>query len=89
MYWNEGAHARPHFHARYQDQAASIDLEGELIAGPLPPRALRLVSEWAELHRDELLANRERARLNEALDPITPAVNESSWNNLLTSRESR
>jgi hypothetical protein len=40
MYWNEGAHARPHFHARYQDQAASIDLAGEVIAGSLPPRAL-------------------------------------------------
>lgn len=51
MYWNEGAHARPHFHARYQDEAASIDFGGEVIAGSLPPRALRLVSEWADLHR--------------------------------------
>jgi Domain of unknown function (DUF4160) len=25
MYWNEGAHARPHFHARYAGQAASVD----------------------------------------------------------------
>jgi hypothetical protein len=33
MYWNEGAHARPHFHARYAGRAASIDLDGELIAG--------------------------------------------------------
>jgi hypothetical protein len=32
MYWNEGAHARPHFHARYAGQAASIDFEGEVIA---------------------------------------------------------
>lgn len=26
MYWNESHHARPHFHARYAGQAASIDL---------------------------------------------------------------
>ena len=26
MYWNEGVHARPHFHARYSGNAASIDL---------------------------------------------------------------
>ncbi len=72
MYWNEGAHARPHFHARYQDEAASVDLAGEVIAGSLPPRALSLVAEWAVLHHDELLANWERARRNEPLEPIEP-----------------
>jgi hypothetical protein len=72
MYWNEGAHARPHFHARYQDEAASVDLAGEVIAGSLPPRALTLVAEWAVLHHDELLANWERARRNEPLEPIDP-----------------
>jgi hypothetical protein len=72
MYWNEGAHARPHFHARYQDEAASVDLTGDVIAGSLPPRALSLVGEWAVLHHDELLANWERARRNESLQPIDP-----------------
>jgi hypothetical protein len=72
MYWNEGAHVRPHFHARYADQAASIDLEGDLIAGRLPRRALALAAEWAALHHDELLANWERARRNEPLQPIDP-----------------
>ena len=72
MYWNEGVHARPHFHARYADQAASIDLEGELIAGHLPRRALALAAEWAALHHDELVANWERARRNEPLEPIDP-----------------
>jgi hypothetical protein len=72
MYWNEGAHARPHFHARYSGQAASVDLAGELIAGSLPLRALGLVVEWAALHRDELAANWELARREEALKPIDP-----------------
>ncbi len=57
MYWNEGQHSWPHFHARYAGEAASVDLEGSLIAGALPRRALSLVSEWAQLHADELLAN--------------------------------
>ena len=39
MYWAEAHHARPHFHARYAGHAASIDLEGNVIAGSLPPRA--------------------------------------------------
>lgn len=41
MYWNEGAHARPHFHARYAGRVASISLDGELIAGSLPTVRLR------------------------------------------------
>lgn len=72
MYWNEGQHARPHFHARYAGQAASISLAGELIAGTLPRRALALVVEWARLHGDELEANWERARRDEVLQPIDP-----------------
>jgi hypothetical protein len=62
MYWNEGAHAKPHFHARCPGAAASIALDGTLIAGSLPSRALSLVAERAQLHRDELLANWERSR---------------------------
>ena len=72
MYWNEGRHARPHFHARYAGRAASIDLDGEVIAGALPARALSLVTEWAQMHREELEANWERARREEPLQPIDP-----------------
>lgn len=72
MYWDEGPHARPHFHARYADSAASVDLEGNVIAGGLPRRALRLVKEWVELHAEELEANWERARQEQELEPIDP-----------------
>jgi hypothetical protein len=70
MYWNEGVHARPHFHARYAGQAASVDFAGAVIAGSLPRRALALVAEWAALHHDELLANWEHTRREEPLEPI-------------------
>jgi hypothetical protein len=72
MYWNEGAHARPHFHARYAGHAASVDFQGVVIAGSLPSRALALVGEWARLHGDELGENWERARREEPLEPIDP-----------------
>lgn len=61
MYWSEGRHARPHFHAPYAGEAAPIDLDGNVIAGSLPRRALALVAEWAKLHGNELLANWDRA----------------------------
>ncbi len=70
MYWNEGAHARAHFHARYAGQVASIDFAGVVIAGSLPQRALALVIEWTTLHREELIANWERARREEPLEQI-------------------
>lgn len=72
MHWNEGHHARPHFHARYAGKAASVDFDGRLIAGTLPRRALSLVAEWADLHRGELLANWERAREDQSLARIDP-----------------
>ncbi len=70
MYWNEGAHARAHFHARYAGQVASIDFAGVVIAGSLPQRALALVVEWTTLHREELIANWERTRREEPLEQI-------------------
>jgi hypothetical protein len=72
MYWNEAHHARPHFHARYAGQAASVDLDGNVIAGALPRRAQTLVAEWARLHRAELEANWERARRERELEPVEP-----------------
>jgi Domain of unknown function (DUF4160) len=72
MYWNEGGHVKPHFHARYAGHAASIDLNGTLMAGSLPRRALVLVEEWTLLHHDELAANWERARREQSLEPIEP-----------------
>ena len=72
MYWNERDHPVAHFHAEYGEHLASIAIDGSLLGGTLPPRALRMVREWGRLHHDELLANWERARQREPLDPIDP-----------------
>jgi len=60
MYWNEGAHARPQFHARSGEHLASVDFTGEIIAGELPTREHRFVREWCGLHVDELTENWRR-----------------------------
>lgn len=42
-----GDHPPPHFHARYNGEVALIVIAtGDVYAGSLPPRALRLVREW-------------------------------------------
>jgi hypothetical protein len=44
----------------------------EPLAGELPVRALRLVQEWARMHRAELEANWARAEAHLPLDTIEP-----------------
>ncbi|WP_217157632.1 DUF4160 domain-containing protein [Turneriella parva] len=61
MYWRD--HAPAHFHAIYNDYAGEVVIEtGELLAGKLPPRVLRLVNEWREEHLPELNENWLRAQ---------------------------
>lgn len=72
MFSNEGAHAVGHFHARYAEHKASIAFDGTLIAGELPATQLRLVRSWSALHRAELEANWDRARLGQPLAAIDP-----------------
>jgi hypothetical protein len=43
-----------------------------VLSGDLPARALRLVQEWAELHRPELEANWNAARAHAPLATIEP-----------------
>ena len=55
-------HNLPHIHAKYAEFEASINIkDGEILAGKLPRKQLRLVQAWIELHRDELMADWEIA----------------------------
>ncbi|MEX0738987.1 MAG: DUF4160 domain-containing protein [Pseudohongiella sp.] len=58
MYYAPGEHPPPHFHVYYAGYRASIRIKpAEVIHSDLPARQLKLVLAWAELHRDELMAN--------------------------------
>lgn len=71
MFFKE--HGVPHFHARYGEEAATFAIETlAVLQGELPARAERLVREWAELHRDALMANWDRGRSGEPLAQIEP-----------------
>lgn len=67
-------HNLPHIHARYGEFEASISIEdGEILAGELPRKQLRLVQAWIELRRDELMANWELVASGEnpyKIDPL-------------------
>ena len=57
----------------YGDYEASVRIEdGEIMVGKLPPRALRLVNEWRELHRTELADNWSQIRAGQLPARIPP-----------------
>jgi hypothetical protein len=70
MFFSE--HGVPHFHAVYGEYKITVEIESGKVRGEFPPRAQRLVLEWAELHKPELLENWERARLRQPLERIEP-----------------
>jgi hypothetical protein len=73
IYMYRPDHPPPHFHAQYGEHVAQLDLTSlEVLNGSLPARALRLVREWAELHRDELAMNWDLAQALEPLVEIDP-----------------
>lgn len=72
VYMNYRDHEPSHFHARYQDQEVLVEIQSGLVTGIFSKRALRLLFEWMELHKEELEENWARARNREPLEPIEP-----------------
>jgi hypothetical protein len=73
MYFNE--HNPPHFHAKYNEFRAEILIETlSLKEGKLPPRILGLVTEWAELHKEELMENWDSLKKTGEYKRINPLI---------------
>ena len=54
MYFDE--HNPPHFHVRYNEYRASMEINNlNIITGSLLAKIRGLVAEWAEIHKMELL----------------------------------
>lgn len=73
MYYDD--HPPPHFHAYYGGDVAVVAIESlEVLEGGLPRRAMALVVEWAQQHRDELREDWRLAEIHQALKPVPPLV---------------
>ena len=70
MYMSE--HNPPHFHVWYENYKAIITIKDGIITGSLPRRALNLVYEWLDIHKDELLENWNRLANFETPQKIEP-----------------
>ena len=73
MYCDKAEHNPPHFHVYYQDQSATVDINScEIMTGKLPSKQAKLVLAWAELHKEELLADWQLASNGELPFKIEP-----------------
>lgn len=68
-----GDHTPPHFHAKYGDDEAVVDIHTlVIIGGHVPPRALGMIVEWGAQHQKELLDLWELAANGQRLHRIAP-----------------
>ncbi len=74
LFMNYNDHDPPHFHARYEDQEVTIEIQSGIVKGQMSKRALRMLFEWSEIHQQELSESWELARERKQLKKIPPLL---------------
>ena len=58
FYRDNRQHHMPHIHVRYQNSEADHGIpEGELSAGEIPRKQLKMVQGWIAIHSEELMVD--------------------------------
>ncbi|MCQ2243388.1 MAG: DUF4160 domain-containing protein [Bacteroidaceae bacterium] len=70
MYIND--HQPPHFHVKYNDYEAFVNIDNGVVKGELPRRVINLVFEWLDAHKEELMDNWKRLQNYESPIKIKP-----------------
>ncbi len=73
MYFNDTTqHHKPHVHVTYGEYKCVIGIDGELLAGSIPTRPLKMVVGWLALHEEEAYRAWNKAVRNEEFERIEP-----------------
>ena len=72
LFKDTGQHNKPHIHVYYGEYEASVGIDGELLAGSLPVKQLKLVNAWLIIHEEEVYAAWNKAVKGEAFERIEP-----------------
>ncbi len=72
LYGDVKQHNKPHVHIFYGEYRATVGIDGELLAGSLPVRQLKMVVGWLALHEEEAYAAWNRAVRGEKFEQIRP-----------------
>ena len=54
---NNAKHKVPHLHAEYNGEFVVVDFNGIILDGVLPPKKMRMLLTWIDIHQEELIAN--------------------------------
>ena len=65
-------HPYPHFHAKYGEFNAAVEIGSWRVAGHIPPARMRLLMDRARLRHDELLIAWEHLQRGELPGKIDP-----------------
>ena len=65
-------HHKPHVHVYYGEYEAAIAIDGELLAGSLPRKQLKIVTGWLAFHEEEAYKAWNLAVKGEHFDKIPP-----------------
>lgn len=72
IFLNYNDHMPPHFHAWYNEYRITVNIIDGTVKGEMPGRALRMILEWLDLHRDEIMTEWENARQGRVLNHLEP-----------------
>ena len=72
LYKDNAQHNKPHVHVFYGEYEASVGVDGELLAGALPVKQLKIVVGWLALHEEEVYAAWNKAVCGEPFEKIKP-----------------
>ena len=63
---------KPHVHVYYGEYEAAVAIDGELLAGSLPHKQLKIVTGWLAFHEEEAYRAWNLAVKGEHFDKIPP-----------------
>ena len=73
MYAAPKEHNPPHIHVFFGEYAAIVSIEtGEILEGDFPPRKMKMVQVWIDIHLEDLRADWNLAMNSETPLPIDP-----------------
>ncbi len=72
MFRDTKQHNKPHIHVRYGEYEASVGIDGELLAGFLPRKQLKILTGWLAFHEEEAYKAWNLAVKGEHFDKIPP-----------------
>ena len=72
MFCDTGQHNKPHLHVSYGEYKAVIAIDGELLAGSLPVRQMKIITGWLALYEEEAYKAWNFAVRGEHFEKISP-----------------